>query len=286
MGSQLRAIWLYSGLDLFRVQNIFSQSPGSNLLQDFSSKLWSSLAWEFSCEGCSCIWFDLFLINHCGLLKCIPLESLADIFKENNKANSALTCTFFLLTQQKLLLSSLWCSRDTGEQNYFFHAKVCISGVSRLFKETCPVKWKPSVHQFINEHCQYQIIKKIRIVNNSQKKCRSLYFYQLLKLPVGNLNFLWVRSMPQKGQDPRRHQGADFQIQLQQALLTLHPKSVSLCWALILCCLLLVFSLGFSITLLVSCSVSCPSSHFCLDIIFLPGYLSFSRLPSSLSCLL
>lgn len=65
----------------------------------------------------------LVLINHCGLLKCIPLESLADIFKENNKANSALTCTFFLLTQQKLLLSSLWCSRDAGEQNYFFMPK-------------------------------------------------------------------------------------------------------------------------------------------------------------------
>lgn len=78
--------------------------------------------------------------------------------------------------------------------------------------------------------------------------------------------------MPQQVQDPRRHQGAGFQIQLQQALLTLHPKSVSLWWALILCCLLLVFSFGPSISLLVSCSVSCPSSHFCLDIYLSPPF--------------
>lgn len=176
---------------------------------------------------------------------------------------------FFAYTTKTFAFKSVVFQRHWGTE-LFFHAKVCISLVSGLFKETCPVKWKPSVHQFINEHCQYQI-KKNQNSQQQQKNCRSLYFYQLLKLPVGNCNFLRVRSMPQKVQHPRRHQGAGFQIQLQQALLTLHPKSVSLCWALILCCLLLVFSLGSSITLLVSCSVSCPSSHFCLDIYLAPG---------------
>lgn len=122
-------------------------------------------------------------------------------------------------------------------------------------------------------------LKKSRIFNRKKNYCSSLYFYQLLKLPVGNVNFLWVRSMPQQVQGPRRHQGTVFQIHLQQALLILHPEPVSLWWALILCCLLLVFSLGSSTSLLVSCSVSCPSSLFCLDI-----YLSPGCPPASVDC--
>lgn len=113
--------------------------------------------------------------------------------------------------------------------------------------------------------------KKNQSIQQQKTYCRSLYFYQLLKLPVGTLIFCESDPCPSRHKTQGGTREQVSKVQLQQALLTLHPKSVSPWWDLILCCLLLVFSLGSSINLSVSCSVSCPSSHFCLEICLSPG---------------
>lgn len=169
---------------------------------------------------------------------------------------------FFAYTTKTFAFKSVVFQRRWGTE-LFFHAKVCISVVSRLFKETCPVKWKPSGLQFINEHCQYKIkTKKIRIFNNNEKIADLCIF-------IGCWNYLWgiCESDPCSCihyiQDPRRHWGAPAG--------TAYTSS-SICvlwWALILCCLLLLFLLGSSISPLVSCSVSCPSSQFGLFWVFI-----------------
>lgn len=46
---------------------------------------------------------------------------------------------FFAYTTKTFAFKSVVFQRRWGTE-LFFHAKVCISVVSRLFKETCPVK--------------------------------------------------------------------------------------------------------------------------------------------------
>lgn len=179
---------------------------------------------------------------------------------------------FFAYTTKTFAFKSVVFQRRWGTE-LFFHAKVCISVVSRLFKETCPVKWKPSALQFINEHCQYKIKIKKSEYSTTTKKLQIFVFLSATEITCGESIFWESDPCPYIHyiQDPRRQWGAGFQTQLQQALLTPHPKFVSLWWALILYCLFLVFSLGSSISPLVSCSVSCPSSQFGLGIYLSPG---------------
>lgn len=91
---------------------------------------------------------------------------------------------FFAYTTKTFAFKSVVFQRRWGTE-LFFHAKVCISVVSRLFKETCPVKWKPSGLQFINEHCQYKIKIKKSEYSTTAKKLQIFVFLSAAEITCG-----------------------------------------------------------------------------------------------------
>lgn len=121
----------------------------------------------------------------------------------------------------------------------FLHAKKCTSSLSRLFKETCPIKWKSSVHQFMSENCQ---LNKKNIGFEQKIYCRSTYFCQLLKSPVGTAAGGTQKQVLAPG--PLRAEGhSQYFPRLWHALvgpdsascLHFHLASASVCWFPLLC---------------------------------------------------
>lgn len=160
---------------------------------------------------------------------------------------------FFAYTTNTYAFKSVVFLRHWGTE-IFLHDKKCTSVLSRLFKETRPIKWKSTVHQFINENGKLHK-KNIRF---EQKKiyCRSTYFCQLLKSPVRT-----------EAGGTQKHVLAPGT--LGWRTLTVLPQAVACSGeAWFFACMLPAFPLGFSISLLVSSSVPYPTCHFCLDVYF------------------
>lgn len=146
---------------------------------------------------------------------------------------------FFAYTTNTYAFKSVVFLRHWGTE-IFLHDKKCTSVLSRLFKETRPIKWKSTVHQFINENGKLHK-KNIRF---EQKKiyCRSTYFCQLLKSPVrteaggtqkqvlapGTLGWRTLTVLPQAV-------ACSGEAWFFACCLHFHLASASVCWFPLLC---------------------------------------------------